>query len=70
MDYTAPPPYEVNHVSTADIQRFFVEFIESSNLGQIANAHLARADVSPDGVFDWKCIKLAELHSEAVGKCL
>ncbi|KAG2218226.1 hypothetical protein INT45_000768 [Circinella minor] len=66
MDYTAPTPFEVNHVSTAHIQHFFVEFIKSSNLGQIANAHLARADVSPHGVFDWRCIELAELHSEAV----
>ena len=70
MDYTAPKPLEVDQVTTTHIKEFFVEFIKSSNLGQIANAHLARADASENGVFDEKCIRLAELHSQAVGKFL
>ncbi|KAI9249731.1 RNA dependent RNA polymerase-domain-containing protein [Phascolomyces articulosus] len=66
MDYTAPAPLRVDRVTIHDIQKIFVNFIKSSNLGQIANAHLVRADYSDDGVFDPICIKLARLHSLAV----
>ncbi|KAI9488695.1 RNA dependent RNA polymerase-domain-containing protein [Zychaea mexicana] len=67
MSYTAPKPLTLADEVTIDhIKEFFVSFIKLSNLGQIANAHLAKADRSPDGVFDFGCIQLAEYHSMAV----
>lgn len=68
MDYSAPEPRLVEDVKIRDIQRFFVNYINNDNLGQIANAHLATADLSASGAMDGRCIKLAQLHSEAVGK--
>ncbi|CAO3658993.1 unnamed protein product [Rhizopus stolonifer] len=66
MDYSAPEPRLVEDVKIRDIQRFFVNYINNDNLGQIANAHLATADFSASGAMDGRCIKLAQLHSEAV----
>lgn len=68
MDYTASDPRKVEDVKIRDIQRFFVNYINNDNLGQIANAHLATADFSEKGAMDGRCILLAQLHSEAVGK--
>lgn len=68
MDYTPAPPKLVEEVKIKDILKFFVNYISNDNLGQIANAHLATADQSPAGARDGKCIRLAQLHSEAVGK--
>lgn len=68
MDYTAAKPRLVENVKIRDIQRFFVNYINNDNLGQIANAHLATADMSDKGAMDGRCILLAQLHSEAVGK--
>lgn len=45
---------------------FFIEYMNFECLGRIDNSHLALADQSPNFAFDWKCIKLAELHAEAV----
>lgn len=66
MDYTAPPSNIVEDVKNLDIIKFFVNYITYDNLGQIANAHLATADLSANGARDGKCILLAQLHSEAV----
>ncbi|KAJ1657205.1 hypothetical protein IWQ61_003356 [Dispira simplex] len=66
MDYTPPPPLTEDSVTIRHIQRFFVDYIISDNLGQIANAHLVHADRSPHGVRDPKCLQLAQLHSLAV----
>lgn len=66
MDYTAPPSKTVQDVKIHDITSFFVNYITYDNLGQIANAHLATADISANGARDGKCILLAQLHSEAV----
>ncbi|KAI8647751.1 RNA dependent RNA polymerase-domain-containing protein [Parasitella parasitica] len=68
MDYTPAPPKLVDDVKIKDILKFFVNYINNDNLGQIANAHLATADQSAVGARDGKCIRLAQLHSEAVGK--
>lgn len=48
------------------IKRFFVDYIISDNLGQIANSHLALSDLLHNGPFNEKCIALAHLHSQAV----
>lgn len=71
MDYTAAQAKTVDEVRIRDIIRFFVNYISNDNLGSIANSHLAQADMSNIGARDGKCILLAQLHSEAVGKsCL
>ncbi|KAJ1992088.1 hypothetical protein H4R33_001144 [Dimargaris cristalligena] len=63
-----PPPTAEQNLALAlrDMQRFFLSYIVSDNLGQIANAHLIRADRSPNLAKHPDCIRLAELHSLAV----
>ncbi|GBC02547.1 hypothetical protein RclHR1_04680008 [Rhizophagus clarus] len=66
MSYTAPKPETVDEVTMKDIQSFFVNYILSDQLGIIANSHLAKADYFESGAFHGQCIRLAQLHSEAV----
>ncbi|KAF1995768.1 RdRP-domain-containing protein, partial [Amniculicola lignicola CBS 123094] len=53
-------------ITIRDITTFFVEYMKSDTLAQIAHAHLAQADFNEEGVRDEKCLALAELHSRAV----
>ncbi|KAF9357301.1 hypothetical protein BGX26_003950 [Mortierella sp. AD094] len=53
-------------VTTLEIKRFFVQYAVSNNLGLIANAHLALSDHLEMGPFNGKCLRLAQLHSDAV----
>ncbi|GJJ78907.1 RNA-dependent RNA polymerase [Entomortierella parvispora] len=53
-------------VTIADIQKFFVQYAVSNNLGVIANAHLALSDQLEEGPRHGKCLRLAQLHSDAV----
>ncbi|KAI7904027.1 RNA dependent RNA polymerase-domain-containing protein [Cokeromyces recurvatus] len=66
MEYKAAPPQTIDEVKIRDIIKFFVNYISNDNLGSIANAHLATADISPHGARDGKCMLLAQLHSDAV----
>jgi RNA-dependent RNA polymerase len=66
MNYEAPKPETVDHVTMVHIKKFFVNYILSDQLGMIANAHLAKADSFEAGAFHGQCIRLAQLHSEAV----
>ncbi|KAI9321571.1 RNA dependent RNA polymerase-domain-containing protein [Dichotomocladium elegans] len=66
MNYKSAHLVEVDKVKISHIQKFFVNYINNDNLGQIANAHLAIADMSPMGVLDGRCLRLAQLHSQAV----
>ncbi|CAO3579322.1 unnamed protein product [Absidia cylindrospora] len=66
MDYTPSAPKTKANVTTDDIKDFFVDYIKSDNLGQIANTHLATADQSENGAMDANCLSLARLHSMAV----
>lgn len=68
MDYTPSKPIETSDITTLHIQRFFVNYMNNDNLGQIANAHLAKADQSHLGAKNGSCKVLAQLHSQAVGK--
>lgn len=68
MDYTPNKPIETSSVTTENIQKFFVNYMNNDNLGQIANAHLAMADQSSTGAKSGPCKILAQLHSKAVGK--
>jgi hypothetical protein len=45
---------------------FFIQFMESDQLGQIATKHQILADQMEDGTLNPDCIKLAEMHSTAV----
>jgi RNA-dependent RNA polymerase len=49
-----------------DICKFIVEYINSDVMGMLANLHITIADQSKDGVFDERCMRLAELCSKAV----
>jgi RNA-dependent RNA polymerase len=49
-----------------DICDFIVKYINSDVMGLLADRHIIIADQSKDGVFDWRCMKLAELCSKAV----
>ncbi|KAF8267893.1 RdRP-domain-containing protein [Lactarius quietus] len=49
-----------------DICKFIVEFIQSDIMGMLLNRHITIADQSKDGVFDDRCMRLAELCRKAV----
>ncbi|KAI7857155.1 RNA dependent RNA polymerase-domain-containing protein [Circinella umbellata] len=66
MEYKAEPPNKVDHVRLLHIFKFYIGYMENDNLGSIANAHLATADQSSKNARDGNCIRLAQLHSEAV----
>ncbi|XP_058113286.1 RNA-dependent RNA polymerase 6-like [Magnolia sinica] len=67
MDYTPAEVKEKKHnVTHPDIIEFFARNMVNENLGVICNAHVVHADLSDDGAFDEKCLKLAELAAMAV----
>ncbi len=45
---------------------FFIKFLNFESLGKIDNSHLAIADRSKKLANDSRCLKLSQLHSEAV----
>ena len=66
-DYPRVPGYELEReVTIHDMSSFFVEFMETDQLGQICNRHLQIADQKLRGVFDDDCINLADMASQAV----
>lgn len=70
MEYNAPPaPMGISLVTNDQVQDFFVSYIKNDNLGVIANAHVAFADVNEDGARSQECLQLAALHSTAVDFC-
>ncbi|EED13834.1 RNA-directed RNA polymerase (Sad-1), putative [Talaromyces stipitatus ATCC 10500] len=67
MDYTAIKGVNLNRAVTVnDITTFFVNYMKNDSLPKIAHAHMAWADYLEDGVESAKCIRLAQLHSNAV----
>jgi RNA-dependent RNA polymerase len=66
MNYEAQQLETVENVTMDHIKKFFVNFMLSDELDKIADAHLAKADTSDVGAFHGQCIRLAQLHSEAV----
>ena len=69
------PPADYPRVSALDIGRpveredmynFFINFMESDQLGRIATLHMALADQAESGTMDERCLILADLHSTAV----
>jgi hypothetical protein len=66
-EYKPVQRVELNRPCTIiDIADFVVDYINSDVLGLIASQHLMLADTRPQGVCDPDCLKLAELHSQAV----
>lgn len=66
-DYPRVPGLQLDRpVTVRDMSNFFVEFMETDQLGQICNRHLQIADQKTMGVFDNDCIKLADMASRAV----
>ncbi|KAG9526866.1 RNA-directed RNA polymerase, partial [Aureobasidium melanogenum] len=66
-DYPRVPGLELDReVTIQDMSSFFVEFMETDQLGQICTRHLQIADQEPMGVFDAACIELASMASTAV----
>lgn len=67
MDYATKRAQDLDHDVTVDeITSFFVTYMKNDCLPRIAHAHLAWADRLEDGVNEEKCIRLAQLHSDAV----
>ncbi|KAF8944123.1 hypothetical protein BGZ47_004607 [Haplosporangium gracile] len=66
MDYSGREAAPASDVTIRDILKFFVQYAVSDNLGLIANAHLAQSDQLPQGPKHQKCLRLAQLHSDAV----
>ncbi|PLW53729.1 hypothetical protein PCANC_04470 [Puccinia coronata f. sp. avenae] len=52
--------------SIADGAEFFLDYISSDLVGMIATRHLHIADQCPEGTKNELCMRLAELHSDAV----
>ncbi|PKS05598.1 hypothetical protein jhhlp_008116 [Lomentospora prolificans] len=66
-DYPRMVPEGLNRpVTKEDMANFFVNFMKTDQLGIIANRHLVIADKKDEGTMDSDCLKLAELHSNAV----
>ena len=66
-DYPRVDPMNIDGpVETRHMTDFMINFMANDQLGRIANYHLALADMAPDGLFDERCLHLAELHSTAV----
>ncbi|CCC05810.1 unnamed protein product [Sordaria macrospora k-hell] len=66
-DYPRVTPRELNReIESKDMADFFVEFMKADHLGVIAVRHMILADVRDQGTGDEDCLKLAELHSQAV----
>ncbi|KAB8290497.1 hypothetical protein EYC80_010927 [Monilinia laxa] len=67
MNYAALQPVVLRRpVEVRDLMKFFVKYMKNDSLPTIAHAHLAQADLLPQGIKDPKCLALAELHSKAV----
>lgn len=67
MESTRPKETTLLHdVTVDDITTFFTDYMKNDCLPRIAHAHMAQADWLRDGVLEDKCIRLAQLHSDAV----
>ncbi|KAI6163945.1 RNA dependent RNA polymerase-domain-containing protein [Pisolithus thermaeus] len=65
--YPPTKPYKLGRRSTIDdVCNFIVDYTLSDNVGLIADRHLITADQFEGGTLHPTCLKLAELHSQAV----
>ena len=67
MDYTAKDKELLGRqIGENDMIAFLGRYIESDQLGVIANAHLVHADAQNRHIFSKQCLDLAQKHSDAV----
>ena len=67
MDYSPQPKSDLGHeIAAPDMMEFISEYLQCDRLGPIATAHLVHADADAYGIFSYKCLELAKLHSDAV----
>jgi hypothetical protein len=65
--YPRLSPVELNRPVTADdMSDFFVEFMETDQLGMLCNTHMQLADQRSLGTSDPDCLKIADMASTAV----
>ncbi|GBM93163.1 RNA-dependent RNA polymerase 1 [Araneus ventricosus] len=67
MDY--PPNPEEKHpgpIQVPDMIDFLCKYIQNDNIGVMANAHLAWADVHPLGIFSEVCMNIAKKYPLAL----
>ncbi|KAI9605380.1 hypothetical protein KEM48_002321 [Puccinia striiformis f. sp. tritici PST-130] len=65
--YQAPEMRQLDQDCTiADGADFFLDYISSDLVGMIATRHLHIADQAVEGTLNRSCLRLAELHSDAV----
>ncbi|XP_072033166.1 uncharacterized protein [Amphiura filiformis] len=65
MDFT--PPQKLRHngpIEVSDMIKYIADYIKNDNVGLIANAHLAQADIT--NIFSRVCVSIAEKFSKAV----
>jgi hypothetical protein len=66
-DYPRQEPVDIGRVvEPKDMTDFFIQFMETDQLGRIAVLHRVLADQNPEGTLHPSCITLAEMHSTAV----
>ncbi|KAK7543480.1 RNA-directed RNA polymerase [Phyllosticta citricarpa] len=66
-EYAKKDPINIGRqIERSDIANFFVQFMETDQLGRIAMIHMQLADRRPNGTHDPDCLKLAEMASTAV----
>jgi hypothetical protein len=66
-DYPRVGPIDIGRqIQTKDMTDFFIQFMETDQLGRISTLHQILADKHASGTFHPECIKLAEMASTAV----
>lgn len=67
LNYVSSKAPDLDHdVTINDITSFYVTYMKNDSLPRIAHAHMAHGDHLANGVYEPKCIRLAQLHSDAV----
>ncbi|KAJ3808703.1 RNA-directed RNA polymerase 2 [Lentinula aff. lateritia] len=56
----------IRHCTLLDVAEFVMQYILSDAIGQVALTWRVLADSSPRGILDHECLRLADLHSQAV----
>ncbi|KAJ3873480.1 RNA-directed RNA polymerase 2 [Lentinula edodes] len=56
----------IRHCTLLDVAEFVMQYILSDAIGQVALTWRVLADSNPRGILDNECLKLADLHSQAV----
>jgi hypothetical protein len=66
-DYPRQTPVDIGRiVEREDMTDFFIQFMETDQLGRIAVLHRVLSDQRPAGTLDPDCVTLAGMHSTAV----